>query len=124
MGKLDVVMEVVLLLQGTPVADFARDNFLVQGDRALVRCAASSELGTAAGETCKRSVATALRRYSYRFSAAQLSALAELYVNALNALEPDALPRVREHMCNPDSEAAQRDATAAQAVCERLSLDF
>jgi len=33
------------------------------------------------------------------------------------------VPAVRQHMCDPTSEEAQRDAAAALAVCERLSSD-
>jgi len=63
-------------------------------------------------------------RYSYRFTMAELVVLAELYVNALNYLEPQALVRVRERMCDPASVESQRDAAGASAVCERLSMDF
>jgi hypothetical protein len=53
-----------------------------------------------------------------------LAVLADLYVSALNQLEPQALIRVRDRMCDPASNDAQRDAAAARAVCERLSMDF
>ena len=124
MDKARIILEIVTLLQGTPVADFARENMLANGDRGVVRCAQQSSLGSPEGEACKRAIATALRRFSYRFDAAQLSVLADLYVEALWQLEPDAVPRVRVQMCDPVSEEAQRDAAAAQAVCERLSTDF
>jgi len=54
----------------------------------------------------------------------QLGVLADLYVSALDLLEPEALVRVRDRMCDPTAEEAQRDAAAARAVCDRLSLDF
>ena len=76
-----------------------------------------------AGLVCKQSIATALRRYSYRFTSAQIGVLADLYATALEQLEPEAVPAVRKHMCDPTSEEAQRDAAAALAVCERLSSD-
>ena len=50
--------------------------------------------------------------------------LADLYATALEQLEPQAVARVRARMCNPLSEEAQRDAAAALAVCERLSMDY
>jgi len=84
----------------------------------------TTNLGTIDGEACKRGIATALRRYSYRFTSTQLGVLADLYVSALNQLEPQALVRVRDRMCDPASNDAQRDAAAARAVCERISLDF
>ena len=124
MSKAQIVLEIVLLLQGTPLDDFARQNLAADGNRALVRCALATTLATPEGETCKRSIATALQRYSYRFTMAQLAVLADLYVSALDHLEPHALARVREHMCDPASADARRDAAAARAVCERLSLDF
>ena len=124
MSKAQIVLEIVLLLQGTPLDDFARQNLAVDGNRVVVRCAIGTTLATSEGETCKRSIATALRRFSYRFTMAQLAVLADLYVTALDRLEPQGLVRVREHMCDPTSEEAQRDATAASAVCERLSQDF
>ena len=37
-------------------------------------------------------MATALRRYSYRFTMLQLSVLADLYATALERLEPEAVP--------------------------------
>jgi hypothetical protein len=125
MGKAQTIIEIVLLLQGTPLDDFARHNLTVDAaDRPVVRCAWTTTLATAEGQTCKRSIATALRRYSYRFTVAQLGVLADLYVSALDQLEPDAKTRVRDSMCDPTSAEAQRDAAAARAVCERLSLDF
>ena len=122
--KARIIFDIIMLLQGTPVADFARMNLLADGDRVAVRCAQEASLDSAEGEACKRSIATAFRRFSYRFDAAQLSVLADLYVAALWQLEPQAVPRVRAQMCDPASEEAQRDAAAARAVCERLSTDF
>lgn len=124
MSKSQIVFEIVMLLQGTPLDDFARRNFAMHDGSAVVLCATSSNLSTPEGAVCKSGVAKALRRYSYRFTKAQIDVLAELYVNALDHLEPDALARVRDHMCDPMSEAAERDAAAARAVCERLSLDY
>jgi hypothetical protein len=124
MGKAQIVMEIVLLLQGTPLDDFARHNLAANGDRPVVRCASTTTLDTAEGRACKHSIATAMRRYSYRFTMAQLGVLADLYVSALDQLEPQAKVRVRDSMCDPVSAEAQRDAAAARAVCERLSLDF
>ena len=54
---------------------------------------------------------------------AQITVLADLYATALEQLEPEAVPAVREHMCDVGSEEARRDAVAALAVCERLSSD-
>ena len=78
MGKAQTVLEIVLLLQGTPIDDFARRNFTVEGDKVIVRCALTTKLGMIDGEACKRGVATALRRYSYRFTSAQLGVLADV----------------------------------------------
>ena len=119
-----MVLEIVTLLQGTPLDEFARENLWAQGNKAIVKCAERTTLATADGIACKRGVATALRLYSYRLTAVQLAVMADLYVSALNQLEPDALARVRQHMCDPNSEEARRDSDAAEAVCERLSLDF
>lgn len=124
MSKSQIVIEIVMLLQGTPLDDFARQNFATRGENAVVLCAANSSLSTPEGTVCKAGVATALRRYSYRFTQMQIEVLAELYVDALDRLEPASLARVRDHMCDPMSEAAERDAAAARAVCERLSLDY
>lgn len=124
MATAQTILEIILLLQGTPLDDFARRNFMLEGDRPVVRCASSTSVLSSEGEMCKRSVATALRRYSYRFTGAQLGLLADLYVSALDRLEPDALPRVRQQMCDPNSDEARRDADAARAVCDRLSQDF
>jgi hypothetical protein len=124
MSKARIILEIVMLLQGTPVDEFARRNLTVDGDRVVVRCAQETSLASAEGEACKRAIATALRRFSYRFDGAQLSLMAELYVSALWHLEPGAVPRVRAQMCDPLSEEAQRDADAAMAVCERLSTDY
>jgi hypothetical protein len=123
-SKARIILEIVSLLQGTPVDDFARQNLVAVGDRVVVRCAQETSIDSMAGVACKRAIATALRRYSYRFDAGQLSVLADLYVAALWQLEPQAVPRVRAQMCDPASEEAQRDAAAAQAVCERLSTDY
>jgi hypothetical protein len=57
-----------------------------------------------------RCIATGLRRYSYRF--------------AMDHLEPEALVRVRDRMCDLTSEEARRDADAVKAVCQRLSQDY
>jgi hypothetical protein len=54
----------------------------------------------------------------------QLNVLADLYVNALDHLEPEALVRVRDRMCDLTSEEAKRDADAATTVCQRLSQDY
>jgi hypothetical protein len=123
MSKAHLVMEIVTLLQGTPVDDFARQNLFAEGNKVIVKCALNATVASPAGELCKRSIATALRRYSYRFTSAQITVLADLYATALEQLEPEAVPEVRKHMCDPTSEAAQRDAMAARAVCERLSSD-
>ena len=124
MSKAQIVAEIVLLLQGTPVAAFARDNFTVDRDKPIVRCAMTTELGTLEGEACKSGTVTAYRRYSYRFSRVQLGIFADLYVSALNHLEPAALIRVRDRMCDSSSSEAQRDADATRAVCERVSVDY
>jgi hypothetical protein len=123
MSKTRLVMEIVTLLQGTPVDEFARQNLFVDGNRVVVKCALTTTLATPAGLVCKQSIATALRRYSYRFTTAQITALADLYATALEQLEPEAVPAVRKHMCDPTSEEARRDPAAALAVCERLSSD-
>jgi hypothetical protein len=124
MSKAQIVLQIISLLQGTPVEDFARDNLFVVGDKVIVRCAETTSVERPEGQLCKRAMATALRRYSYRFTATQLSVLADLYATALEHLEPAAVPRVRHHMCDATSEAALSDAAAASAVCERLSLDY
>ncbi len=124
MSKAQIILEIVTLLQGTPVDDFARQNLFADGDRVVVKCARTASLDTPDGQACKRAMATALRRYSYRFTMAQLLVLADLYATALEQLEPQAVARVRERMCDPASEEAQRDAAAAMAVCERLSMDY
>jgi hypothetical protein len=124
MGKAHIVLEIVLLLQGTPVYDFAQRNLAVQGDRVVVRCAQAYVLDSLEGQACKIGMATAFRLYSYRFTAAQLGVLADLYATALEQLEPSAVPRVRARMCDPASYEAQQDAAAALAACERLSMDF
>ena len=124
MTKAQIVLEIVTLLQGTPVDDFARQNLFADGNRVLVKCAQSTSIDRPDGQTCKRAMATALRRYSYRFTMAQLLVLADLYATALEQLEPEAVARVRVRMCDPGSEDAQRDPAAAVAVCERLSMDY
>jgi hypothetical protein len=123
MSKARLVMEIVTLLQGTPVDDFARQNLFANGNRVVVKCALDTTVASPAGLLCKRNIATALRRYSYRFTSAQIAVLADLYATALEQLEPEAVPAVRQHMCDPTSEEAQRDPAAALAVCERLSSD-
>jgi hypothetical protein len=123
-NKTQIVLEIVTLLQGTPVDTFARQNLAVAGDRVVVRCAQTTSIATAEGQLCKRAIATALRRYSYRFTMLQLAVLADLYASALEQLEPEAVPLVRQHMCDATSEDAHQDAAAARAVCERLSMDF
>ncbi|HJZ34505.1 MAG TPA: hypothetical protein VKF35_25545 [Hyphomicrobiaceae bacterium] len=124
MNKAQIVLEIVTLLQGTPVDSFARQNLWADGDRVIVRCAERSELASSAGQLCKRAMATALRRYSYRFTMPQLAVLADLYATALERLEPDAVPLVRQRMCDAGSAEALADAAAARAVCERLSMDY
>jgi hypothetical protein len=123
-SKAQIILEIVTLLQGTPVDDFARQNLFADGNRVVVKCARTARVETPDGQACKRAIATALRRYSYRFTMAQLLVLADLYATALEQLEPQAVARVRERMCDPTSEEAQRDAAAAMAVCERLSMDY
>lgn len=122
--KAQIVLEIILLLQGTPVDEFARHNFAVQADKVVVRCAHTAAIESAEGRACRSGVATALLRYSYRFTTPQLGVLVELYATALEQLEPAAVPRVRERMCDPASEEVQFDPAAARAVCERLSMDF
>lgn len=124
MTKAQIVLEIVTLLQGTPVDDFARTNLAAAGDKVIVRCAETAPVKSAEGQFCKRAMATALLRYSYRFTMPQLSVLADLYATALEQLEPEAVPRVRASMCDATSDEAQHDAAAARAVCERLSMDF
>ena len=124
MSKARIILEIVTALQGTPVDDFARQNLFADGNRAVVRCAYAASLDSADGQACKRAIATALRRYSYLFNATQLSVLADLYATALEQLEPEAVARVRQRMCDATSEEARRDAAAALAVCERLSMDY
>ena len=124
MGNAKIVLEIILLLQGTPLDDFARDNFAIVSEQAVVRCASTTTLPSEAGVVCKRSVATALRRYSYLFTMPQLNTLAELFVYALDHLEPEALARVREQMCDTNADESRRDGDAARAVCLRLSQDF
>jgi hypothetical protein len=123
-SKTEIVLEIVTLLQGTPVDSFARQNLWAAGDRVVVRCAAALSVASPEGELCKRAIATALRRYSYRFTMVQLTVLADLYATALEQLEPEAVPLVRRRMCDANSEEARQDAAAARAVCERLSMDF
>ena len=124
MSKARLVMEIVTLLQGTPVDDFARQNLFADGNKVVVKCALNTTAASPAGEFCKRNMATALRRFSYRFTAAQLAVLADLYATALEHLEPEAVPRVRATMCDATSDEAQQDPAAARAVCDRLSMDF
>ena len=89
MSKAQIVLEIVLLLQGTSVADFARDNFTVDGDTPIVRCATTTALSTLDGEACKRGVVTAFRRFSYRFSAVQLGVFADLCVGIQREVADD-----------------------------------
>ena len=124
MGKAHIVLEIVLLLQDTPLADFARQNLAVNDHTPVVRCALTTSLETVEGQTCKTSIVTALRGYSDRFTGAQLDVLADLYVHALDHLEPRAKVRVRETACDPASPEAKNDPAVAKVVCERLSLDF
>jgi hypothetical protein len=124
MTKGQIVWEIVLLLQGTPVHDFAQRNLATMGERVVVRCAQTARIETADGQACKRSIATALLRYSYRFTNAQLRVLVDLYATALEQLDPAAVPRVRARMCDPNSDEAQYDADAAREACERLSMDY
>jgi hypothetical protein len=123
-SKAQIVVQIVTLLQGTPVDEFARQNLFADGNRVVVRCAQTERLASPEGQACKRAMATALRRYSYRFTMAQLSVLADLYATALLQLEPEAAPRVRQRMCDATSPEAQQDGAAALAVCERLSIGF
>jgi hypothetical protein len=123
-SKARIVFEIVTLLQGTPVDEFARQNLFADGNRVVVKCARTTSIDNADGQVCKRAIATALRRYSYRFTMTQLLVLADLYATALEQLEPQAVARVRSRMCDPASEESRRDAAAALAVCERLSMDY
>ena len=124
MSKAQIVMEIVTLLQGTPVDDFARQNLFADGSRVVVQCARDTRIEQPEGQACKRAMATALRRYSYRFTMAQLVVLVDLYATALEHLEPGAVAHVRERMCDPQSDESRQDAAAALMACERLSLDF
>ena len=123
MSKAHIVLEIITLLQGTPVGDFARDNFTVENNRVVVRCAATARLESQAGQLCKRAVATVMQRFSYRFTSQQLPVVADLFATALEQLEPDAVARVRQTMCDGGSADAAWDPAAARAVCERLSKD-
>jgi hypothetical protein len=122
--KAQIVLQIVILLQGTPVDEFARQNLSAEGSKVVVKCAGTTHIDRPEGQACKRAMATALRRYSYRFTMAQLPVLADLYATALEQLEPDAVPRVRARMCDATSEEARWDGAAALAVCERLSMDY
>ncbi len=124
MTKAQIVAEIVLLLQGTPIDAFVRENFAVEAGRPVVRCALRGPLDTPEGETCKRATATAMLRYSYRFNTEQLAVMADLFVHALDHLEPGASLRVRTRFCDRHSIEAIRDAAAAEAVCDRLSTDY
>src|SRR4030095_2752480 len=112
------------LCGATPVDDFARQNLFADGNRVVVKCARTARVEAPDGQACKRAIATALRRYSYRFTMAQLLVLSDLSAPALEQLERKAVPGVRERMCDPTSEEARQDAAAAMAVCERLSTDY
>jgi hypothetical protein len=124
MSKAQIVLEIVTLLQGTPVDEFARQNFVTVGNKVVVKCALTTSIKSAEGLACKRGAATALRRYSYRFTTAQLVVLVDLYATALEHLDPASVASVRDHMCDPRSEQAQSDRAAARAACERLSMDY
>ncbi len=124
MGKSQLILEIIVALQGTQLADFASENFHTAGDRVTVVCAERTTLNSSDGEVCKRSVATAILRYSYLFNGQQLSVLADLYVTALDRLEPEAQIRVRSEACDTISPTSQRDPMAARAICGRLSRDF
>jgi hypothetical protein len=124
MGKAQLILEIIVALQGTQLADFATENFQTVGDRVAVVCAERTTLKSSDGEACKRSVATAIQRYSYLFNGQQLGVLADLYVDALDRLEPEAQLRVRTEACDTDSPTAQRDPLAARAICRRLSRDY
>ena len=115
---------VTSLRAGFPDIHFTLDELLTDGDKVVVRCAQTAVAGSPEGLLCKRAMATALLRYSYRFTMAQLAVLADLYATALEQLEPEAVPRVREAMCDATSEETQKDPAAARAVCDRLSMDF
>jgi hypothetical protein len=121
-SKAHIVLEIITLLQGTPVAEFARDNFAVENNRVVVRCA-TARLQSQSGQLCKRAVATVMQRYSYRFTSLQLPVVADLFATALEQLEPDAVVRVRATVCDAGSADAAWDPAAARAVCERLSKD-
>ena len=123
-SKIQIVLEIITLLQGTPVDNFARHNLFADGDKVVVRCAEANTIASPEGQLCKRAMATALRRYAYRFTMLQLTVLADLYATALEQLEPEAVPLVRARMCDNTSQEAHEDAAAARAVCERLSMDF
>jgi hypothetical protein len=123
-SKAQIILQIITLLHGTPVYDFARENLAAEGNKAVVRCARTTTLESPEGQFCKRAMATTLLRYSYRFTMTELRVLADLYATALENLEPGAAARVRGRMCDDASEEAQHDAAAARAVCERLSLDY
>jgi hypothetical protein len=124
MGKSQLILEIIVALQGTQLADFASENFHTIGDRVTVACAERTTLKSTDGEACKRSVATAIQRYSYLFNGPQLGVLADLYVDALDRLEPEAQLRVRTEVCDTTSATTQRDPLAARAICRRLSRDY
>ena len=69
--------------------DFARHNLATAGEKVIVRCAATAAVTSGEGQFCKRAMATALLRYSYRFTAAQLHVLVDLYATALEQLDPE-----------------------------------
>jgi hypothetical protein len=112
-SKTQIVLEIITLLQGTPVDAFARQNLSAAGERVVVRCAEVGSVASPEGDLCKRAMATI-----------QLTVLADLYATALEQLEPEAVPLVRQRMCDANSQEAHGDAAAARAVCERLSMDF
>ena len=114
MSKIQIVLEIVTLLQGTPVDSFARQNLFAVGDKVIVRCAEAGTVASPEGQLCKRAMATALRRYAYRFTMLQLTVLADLYATALEQLEPEAVPLVRQRMC--DNNSADRKSTRLTPV--------
>ena len=49
MSKARLVMEIVTLLQGTPVDDFARQNLFADGNKVVVKCALNTTTASPAG---------------------------------------------------------------------------
>jgi hypothetical protein len=56
MSKARIVMEIVTLLQGTPVDEFARQNLFADGNRVVVRCALNTTVASPAGLACKQGI--------------------------------------------------------------------